>query len=526
MSSRKPSSSKNKDAPSPKDKDTSVDSEPEATAKDLLKQLKKAQARLKALEDLSSTVPVAADIPAPSLAGFNHKDFSAFNRLRKGYLLKCKLKRLAPDPIQDALVKFEGRVMAAMGVKDRDPLGEEWLSAKEEDIMSQLSAHFYAKASQEEIQNLYREIRLPAYSSYPSLVDSLDRFLVDITVLDRDLERAKCRALDAVTRGEILQSRLSKSPELVYFLRNRKFETFDQLLSALRDPIERLAAFHREFGPADGAPGTLVPGINVLSLSGPSPKSRSKPPVSLHALDGSEQPVPNQAPPLAQASAPKRARRAKRGKAPTADTSDTAAMFQAFVNAIQPLQSSQSKSKFVPTQSQLAQRPCYTCDGKSHTMERCFARSFADGATGKCDLSKLSQHQRAELHAKIEAQRASSPRRSGRDTPARTSGPSRHAATSSDESSVNDDAYSASCVCARLVIGRRATAAALLDTGTTHNFIDPSICDALGTDILRTRKVSRIIRDGDSVVGAAKEESSCRFFESSMGRPPVATSGS
>jgi hypothetical protein len=65
---------------------------------------------------------------------------------------------------------------------------------------------------------------------YPSLVDSLDRFQVDITVLDRDLERAGCRALDPITRREILQSRLLKSPELAYFLRNRKFETFDQLV--------------------------------------------------------------------------------------------------------------------------------------------------------------------------------------------------------------------------------------------------------------------------------------------------------
>ena len=179
MSSRKSSSSKSKtDGSSPKDKQPNAHSDAdsgaeEPSAKELLKQLKKAQQRLKTLEEHHSTVSVAADIPAPSLAGFNHKDFSAFHRLRKGYLLKCKLKRLAPDPIQDALVKFEGRVMAAMKIKDRDPLGEEWLSAKEEDILAQLSTHFYAKASQEEIQNLYRAVKLSSYSSYPALVDSL-----------------------------------------------------------------------------------------------------------------------------------------------------------------------------------------------------------------------------------------------------------------------------------------------------------------------------------------------------------------
>ena len=69
-----------------------------------------------------------------------------------------------------------------------------------------------------------------------------------------------------MTRREIVQSRLTKSPEIAYFLRNRKFDTVDQLLEAVRTPVERLSAFHREFGPADGAVGTLTPGIVFQSL--------------------------------------------------------------------------------------------------------------------------------------------------------------------------------------------------------------------------------------------------------------------
>jgi hypothetical protein len=510
MSSKKPKepSSKAKDATSPKDKDTShADSESEISSADLLKLLKKAQKQIKQLGEGThfTSASVATDIPAPVLAGFTHTDFSLFNRLRTGYLSKCKLKRLMPDPIHEAFLKFEPRVMAAVGIKDRDPVGTEWLMCKEEVIMAKLSTHFYAKASLAEIQNLYRAVKLIPYTSYPALVDSLDRFEVDVTVLDRDLARAQCQPLDPVTRREILQSRLLKSTELAYFLRNQKFETFDALLEAARAPVERLAAFHREFGPAEGAPGTLVPGIQFLALS----KSKPVKPVSLNAIDPSEEAVPpaSSKPPTTKRS--KRRRGNGRTSAPQLpDTIDTDAITQAVVNALRGVASDKTRKggQFTPSHEQLTQRPCYSCDGKSHTMERCFVRQFANKATGKCDISKLSQAQRAILQEKIAEQRSSSPRRSGKDTPAREpSATRRHGATSSDES-VNDDDYSSSCVCARLVLGSRAVASSLLDTGTTHNFVDPEIAAALGEDILRKRKVSRLIRAGGSLVGSASVE--------------------
>jgi hypothetical protein len=400
--------------------------------------------------------------------------------------------------------------MAAVGIKDRDPLGLEWLNSKEDVIMAKLSTHFYAKASLAEIQNLYRAVKLTPYNSYPALVDSLDRFEVDVTVLDRDLARAQCTPLDSVTRREILQSRLLKSTELAYFLRNQKFENIDALLASVRTPIERLAAFHREFGPADGAPGSTAPGITFHPLISKAGKAK---PVTLNSIEPTEDTAQTSTSTMAPATKRPRRSRGKGSKPshPAPDAIDTEAITQAVVNALRGVAPGRTRKggQFTPSQDQLTQRPCYSCDGKSHTIERCFARPFADKATGKCDISKLSKAQRAILQEKIAEQRSSSPRRSGRDTPAREPNTTRrHAMTESDESSVKGvgDNYSSSCVCARLVLGGRAVAASLLDTGTTHNFVDPAIAEALGTDALHRRRVSRLIRAGGSLVGFSKEE--------------------
>ena len=361
MSSAKKSSSKKAqlDAASPKDKQAQEDAESggeEPSAKELLKLLKKAQKQIKQLEEGSQFTPasVAADIPAPVLAGFTHKDFSLFNRLRTGYLAKCKLKRLMPDPVHEAFLKFEARVMAAVGIKDRDPLGLEWLNSKEDVIMAKLSTHFYAKASLAEIQNLYRAVKLTPYNSYPALVDSLDRFEVDVTVLDRDLARAQCTPLDSVTRREILQSRLLKSTELAYFLRNQKFENIDALLASVRTPIERLAAFHREFGPADGAPGSTAPGITFHPLIGNAAKAK---PVTLNSIEPTEDTAQTSSSTTAPATKRPRRGRGKGGKPshPVPDAIDTEAITQAVVNALRGVASNKTRKggQFTPSQDQL-----------------------------------------------------------------------------------------------------------------------------------------------------------------------------
>jgi hypothetical protein len=222
--------------------------------------------------------------------------------------------------------------------------------------MTKLSTHFYAKASLAEIQNLYRAVKLTPYSSYPSLVDSLDRFEVDVTVLDRDLDRAKCTPLDTVTRREILQSRLLKSPELAYFLRNQKFETIDTLLTAVRAPIERLAAFHREFGPSDGATGSATPGITFQPLG----KAKH---ITLNSIEPSDVAAPTLTPSAKVTKRPRRSRGKGRNLGSATDTApdafDTQAITQAVVNALRGVVPDKipKGGLFVPTQGQLTQRP-------------------------------------------------------------------------------------------------------------------------------------------------------------------------
>jgi hypothetical protein len=222
------------------------------------------------------------------LVKFDRPAYLIFARKFRHTTARCMRDDVTPTPLQELFdLPIIGRVMKAAGLarQDRDEFGDAWVGMDQDQLQTALNAHFLGRATQQEQQQLFEDVPFPAFSNFESLQVSYETFCADWHRLAMDLTRAAEALEDPApplalsTRTKVLLTTLSSHCSVfLHLFKAKKFDDVDAVLDLVDPYIEGVVQFQRQHQGCPGISWPALPGAVHL----PSSKPRQ---ALIHALD-------------------------------------------------------------------------------------------------------------------------------------------------------------------------------------------------------------------------------------------------
>ena len=458
---------------------------------------------------------------------------------------------------------------AGLGRQDRDEFGAAWVGLDQDELQTALNAHFLGRATQQEQQQLFESVPFPSFSSFESLQVAYETFCADWHRLAIDLTRAAEALEDPApplafsTRTKVLVSKLSLHCSVfLHLFKAKKFDDEDAVLDLIDPYLDGVVLFQRQH--------LGCPGISWPAISGGDPPPVKHRPASVNSLDDAPPPLPDTTPKVvsldaiaAQLNALQSAvskfddagKRGVRSAVPECSHCGGRHLLEAcwFRHVRKPkgggfaIVTPEEREKTRLKRGLPAKAPRSRANSPHPRARPAEATSDDEVNSDACSLvpctplaracfgQRAQRRVRARQRRTVALQAFSSelvaagvlPQPDAPPSPATVRRRLRHSmapplsaadkrAAASARAAAAAAAASAAAAAAenktalawvRLAAGEAFTdACALLDTGTTHNFVRPSIAEHLIAAGAQTRTMPRSIRAGGHMVGDSSRE--------------------
>jgi len=229
------------------------------------------------------------------LTKFDRPAYLLFARKFRHTTARCQRDEVTPTPLQELFdPSIIGRVMKAAGLgrQDRDEFGAAWVGLDQDELQTSLNAHFLGHATQQEQQQLFEDVPFPSFSNFESLQVSYETFCADWHRLAMDLVRAAEALEDPApplapsTRTKVLVAKLSLHCSVfLHLFKAKKFDDEDAVLDLIDPYLDGVVLFQRQH---HGCPGISWPAIS----GGDQPPVKQAKQASTNNLDAPALPEP------------------------------------------------------------------------------------------------------------------------------------------------------------------------------------------------------------------------------------------
>ena len=459
----------------------------------------------------------------PELTKLTRKAFETF-RLEYGKASRqASVQYLVPKAFQDCIEPTVAKqVMQLCGLTPLQihEAGAEWLALTRQQIMDAVARKFFTLASAAELERYYATIAMGGYTTCDEQLQAVQAFQQDLAALDANVHAAGATPPATTTKVEIVLVTLRKTPQAEFLLKSKKFQTVDDIFAALIPAMTFAALAQRQLNGYPGfAMAVTAVKINMVDADEPAPPPPPPDPVAalraeLNALKALVRPgvggAAKGAKPPADPPAILGATKCAHCTSDKHSTEDCWYLHVPKVNGklvISPEERAKVRvahglpAVFVRSATPKKAR----APSPSVNSSLCLGGLRAGGAATASAADATTATLLAPGRHRRRTTRARQPSTQARQDPAAPPQPEVTVAALDPAAPSANDGGSDPDI-ALLILEGRASAAALIDSGTSHNIICAELAASLEAGGSILVPVHRVIRGGGQVIGHSTHE--------------------